>query len=56
MKVVGEAETEVIQTKGIAEAEALEKKAEAIKKYGQAAMVEMIVNALPGMTLTYQMY
>ena len=34
---------------GIAEAEALEKKAEAMKKYGQAAMMEMIVKALPEM-------
>ena len=32
-----------------AEAEALEKKAEAMKKYGQAAMMEMIVKALPEM-------
>lgn len=46
---VGKAEAEAIQAKGIAEAEALEKKAEAMKKYGQAAMIEMIVNALPAM-------
>ena len=37
------------EAKGIAEAEALEKKAEAMKKYGQAAMMEMIVKALPEM-------
>lgn len=29
------------------EAEAIEKKAEAMKQYGQAAMMEMIVNVLP---------
>lgn len=46
---VGKAEAEAIQAKGIAEAEALEKKAEAMKKYGQAAMMEMIVKALPEM-------
>ena len=46
---VGEAEARAIQAKGLAEAEALEKKAEAMKKYGQAAMLEMIVNALPEM-------
>ncbi len=49
IKAVGEAEAKAIEAKGIAEAEALEKKAEAMKKYGQAAMIEMIVNALPEM-------
>ena len=43
------AEAKAIEAKGLAEAEALEKKAEAMKKYGQAAMVEMIVKALPEM-------
>ena len=42
-------EAEGIRATGLAEAEALEKKAEAMKKYGQAAMVEMIVKALPEM-------
>lgn len=46
---VGKAEAEAIQAKGIAEAEALERKAEAMKKYDQAAMMEMIVKALPEM-------
>lgn len=46
---VGKAEAEAIQAKGVAEAEALERKAEAMKKYGQAAMMEMIVKALPEM-------
>lgn len=46
---VGKAEAEAIKAKGIAEAEATEKKAEAMKKYGQAAMMEMIVKALPQM-------
>ena len=49
IRKVGEAEAAAIEAKGIAEAEALEKKAEAMKKYGQAAMVEMIVKALPEM-------
>lgn len=44
-----QAEAKAIEAKGLAEAEALEKKAEAMKKYGQAAMVEMIVKALPEM-------
>ncbi len=46
---LGKAEAEAIQAKGVAEAEALERKAEAMKKYGQAAMMEMIVKALPEM-------
>ena len=49
IRVVGEAEARAIEARGLAEAEALEKKAEAMKKYGQAAMIEMIVNALPEM-------
>lgn len=49
IRKVGEAEAKAIEAKGVAEAEALEKKAEAMKKYGQAAMMEMIVNALPEM-------
>ncbi len=49
IKAVGEAEAKAIEAKGIAEAEAMEKKAEAMKKYGQAAMMEMIVKALPDM-------
>lgn len=49
IRKVGEAEAKAIEAKGIAEAEAMEKKAEAMKKYGQAAMMEMIVQALPEM-------
>ena len=49
VKAKGEAEAAAIQAKGLAEAEAMEKKAEAMKKYGQAAMMEMIVQALPEM-------
>ena len=49
IRAVGEAEAKAIEAKGLAEAEALEKKAEAMKKSGQAAMVEMIVKALPEM-------
>lgn len=49
IRKVGEAEARAIEAKGIAEAEAMEKKAEAMKKYGQAAMMEMIVSALPEM-------
>lgn len=45
----GKAQAEAIQATGIAEAEAMEKKAEAMKKYGQAAMMEMIVEKLPEM-------
>lgn len=47
IQAVGEAEAKAIEAKGIAEAEALEKKAEAMKKYGQAAIIEMIVDKLP---------
>lgn len=49
IRMLGEAEARAIEAKGVAEAEAMEKKAEAMKKYGQAAMMEMIVKALPEM-------
>lgn len=49
IQAVGEAEARAIEAKGVAEAEALEKKAEAMAKYGKAAMMEMIVKALPEM-------
>lgn len=45
----GVAEAEAIRAKGEAEADALDKKAEAMAKYGQAAILEMIVNVLPDM-------
>lgn len=44
---VGKAEAEAIQAKAIAEAEGIDKKAEAMKKYGEAAVVEMVMQALP---------
>ena len=42
-----EKEAAAIRAKGLAEAKALDKKAEAMKKYGQAAILEMIVGVLP---------
>ena len=44
---VGKAEAEAIRAKALAEAEGIDKKAEAMKKYGGAAVVEMIMSALP---------
>ena len=44
---VGKAEAESIRAKALAEAEGIDRKAEAMKKYGQAAMVEMVMQALP---------
>lgn len=49
IRAVGEAEAKAIEARGLAEAEALEKKADAMQKYGKAAMMEMIVKALPEM-------
>ncbi|MED5046413.1 flotillin family protein [Bacillus siamensis] len=46
-KARGETEAEVIRLKGLAEAEAKEKIAEAFEKYGQAAILDMIVKMLP---------
>ncbi|MGN0506283.1 MAG: flotillin family protein [Lachnospiraceae bacterium] len=47
IRSVGEAEAEAIRLKALAEAEGIDKKAEAMKKYGEAAVIEMIMGALP---------
>ncbi len=47
IRAVGEAEAEAIRLKALAEAEGTDKKAEAMKKYGEAAVIEMIMEALP---------
>ena len=47
IRAVGEAEAEAIKLKALAEAEGIDKKAEAMKKYGEAAIVEMVMGALP---------
>lgn len=43
----GESEAEIIRLKGLAEAEAKRKIAEAFEQYGQAAMMDMVINMLP---------
>ncbi len=40
-------EAEAIKLKGEAEAEAILRKAEAMKQYGQAAMLEMVISRMP---------
>lgn len=47
IRAVGEAEAESIRLKALAEAEGIDKKAEAMRKYGEAAVVEMVMGALP---------
>lgn len=47
IRAKGLAEAEAIKAKGIAEAEAKDRLAEAMAKYGEAAIVEMIVDKLP---------
>ncbi|MDG6225253.1 MAG: SPFH domain-containing protein [Candidatus Thermoplasmatota archaeon] len=47
IKLKGEAEAAAIKAKGLAEAEAMEKKAMAWRKYGDAAVTQMIVDQLP---------
>lgn len=43
----GRAEAETIRAKGLAEAEAKNKIAEAMAKYGEAAVIELLINQLP---------
>ncbi|MBM7571166.1 flotillin family protein [Aquibacillus albus] len=47
IRLDGEAEAEAIRQKGLAEAEAKEKLADAMEKYGEAAILEMIIKMLP---------
>ncbi len=47
--IKAEKEAEGIRLKGEAEAEAMLKKAEAMKQYGQAAMMQMVIDKLPEM-------
>ncbi len=47
IKLKGEAEASAIKAKGLAEAEAMEKKALAWRKYGDAAITQLVVDQLP---------
>jgi flotillin len=47
IKATGLAEADAIRAKAMAEAEGIDRKAEAMKKYGQAAIIEMVMQALP---------
>ncbi len=47
ISAVGKAEAEAIRAKALAEAEGIDRKAEAMKKYGEAAVIEMVMQALP---------
>lgn len=48
IKAQGLADAETMRAKGIAEAEAKDRLADAMEKYGEAAVVEMLVASLPG--------
>lgn len=47
MRIEGESEAAAIAAKGAAEAEAMQKKADAFKQYGDAAVLQMLVEVLP---------
>ena len=47
VRLKGEAEADAIRAKGIAEADAMENKALAWKKYGDAAVTQMVIDQLP---------
>ena len=46
-KALGLAEADAIRAKALAEAEGIDKKAEAMQKYGEAAIIEIIMKAMP---------
>lgn len=47
ISAVGLAEAQAIRAKALAEAEGIDKKAEAMQKMGQAAVIEMLMKAMP---------
>lgn len=47
IRLKGEADADAIRAKGIAEADAKNKLADALAKYGEAAVVEMLISRLP---------
>ena len=47
IRLTGQAEAEAIRAKGLAEAEAMRTKAEAWKEYGEAAVVQQVLETLP---------
>lgn len=47
VRKIGQAEADAIKARGLAEAEAMTKKAEALRLYGEAAMMQMVVEKLP---------
>lgn len=47
VQALGEAEAAAIKAKALAEAEGIDKKAEAMQKYSQAAVIEIIMKAMP---------
>ncbi|GHD02697.1 flotillin [Streptomyces finlayi] len=47
VRIEGESEAAAIAAKGSAEAEAMQKKADAFAQYGDAAVIQMLVEALP---------
>lgn len=46
-RALGLAEADAIKAKALAEADGIDKKAEAMKKYGEAAVIEIIMQAMP---------
>ncbi|MFD1019314.1 flotillin family protein [Thalassobacillus hwangdonensis] len=46
-RIKGETEAEVIRQRGIAQAESKERMAKAMEHYGEAAIIEMLINVLP---------
>ena len=47
IRVKGEAEADAIRAQGLAEAEAKDRQADALAKYGEAAVAEMLIQSLP---------
>ncbi len=47
IRLRGDAEADAVRAKGLAEADAMRQKAEAWKEYGQAALVERLVESMP---------
>jgi len=53
IRLIGEAEAHALEAVGISEAERMRMKAVVYKKYGEAAILNITLNALPKVTMRY---
>lgn len=53
IRLIGEAEAHALEAVGVSEAERMRMKAAVYKKYGEAAILNITLNALPKVSVTF---